>query len=228
MKDTIFIRKVLGIVLILLTGFINPATPDKTINPHHPMKDQGTQKTLVYECSNAFFFTARIKDKNVWLFLPKKTLSLTHVPSASGAKYSDGLITFWTKGDLALLETGDQTYHDCKNNRAKAIWEGAKLDGIDFRAVGNEPGWYLEITDGDKIVFVSDYGNYRYEFTSPEPLTDQQERKTTYKTHVDGKNLTVLIEGRRCRDSMSDESFKTTVSVTLDQKKYQGCGRALH
>jgi uncharacterized membrane protein len=40
--------------------------------------------------------------------------------------------------------------------------------------------------------------------------------------------LTVIIEGRQCRDSMSGESFGATVTVMLDQKKYQGCGRALH
>jgi uncharacterized membrane protein len=37
----------------------------------------------------------------------------------------------------------------------------------------------------------------------------------------------VLIEGEPCTDSMSGESFRTTVTVTLGGKAYEGCGRAL-
>ena len=114
------------------------------------------------------------------------------------------------------------------NNRTKAIWEHAKLNGVDFRAVGNEPGWYLEIRNGDTILFVGDYGNFRYKFVTPEPLTNQLERRTIYRTKANGKSLTVIIEGRQCRDTMSGESFGATVSVTLDQNTYLGCGRALH
>lgn len=109
-----------------------------------------------------------------------------------------------------------------------AIWEHAKLNGVDFRAVGNEPGWYLEIRNGDKIVFISDYGTSRYEFAASEPLTDQKKHTNIYQTDAGGKNLRVVIEGRQCRDTMSGEYFETTVRVRLDQKKYQGCGRALH
>jgi membrane-bound inhibitor of C-type lysozyme len=224
----ILIYKVLGIVLILLAGCLNATTPDNSIHSQPAVEAQKAPKTFVYECSNTFSFVARIEDNTVWLFLPQKTLSLPRVPSGSGAKFSEGRILFWTKGDTALLENNDTSYRDCKNNRTKAIWEHAKLNGVDFRAVGNEPGWYLEIRNADQIVFISDYGTSRYEFVAPEPLTDQPKRTTIYKTDADGKNLTVVIEGRQCRDSMSGEYFETTVSVKLDQKKYQGCGRALH
>jgi uncharacterized membrane protein len=36
------------------------------------------------------------------------------------------------------------------------------------------------------------------------------------------------IEGQPCHDSMSRVSFDTTVTVILDDKKYRGCGKALH
>ena len=71
---------------------------------------------------------------------------------------------FWSKGDEAMLEVGKKRHVHCKNNRAEAIWEDAKLRGVDFRAVGNEPGWHLELTAGEKVVFVGDYGTTRQEF----------------------------------------------------------------
>jgi uncharacterized membrane protein len=36
------------------------------------------------------------------------------------------------------------------------------------------------------------------------------------------------LEGQRCNDSMSGETFPTRVSVTLNGRILQGCGRALH
>ncbi len=99
---------------------------------------------------------------------------------------------------------------------------------MDFRAVGNEPGWHLEVTAGEKIVFVGDYGNIRYAFDTPEPLIDQRSRMTTYKVKGAKHELSIMIEGRPCNDSMSHEPFEATVSVVLDGKKYRGCGKARH
>ena len=144
------------------------------------------------------------------------------------ARYSDGSITFWSKGEEALLETDENSHRNCRNNRRKAIWEDAKLNGIDFRAVGNEPGWHLEIRTGDKIVFVGDYGQSRYQFATPEPKVDQRSRTTTYEVQEAGHRAVIEIDGRSCGDTMSDETFEATVTVTLDGKKYRGCGRALH
>ena len=101
---------------------------------------------------------SRIEGESTWLFLPTGTVSLLHVPSASGAKFAEGALTLWTKGEEARMEVEEGTRRNCRNNRAKAIWEDAKFRGADFRAVGNEPGWNLEISAGGSIVYVGDYG----------------------------------------------------------------------
>lgn len=42
------------------------------------------------------------------------------VPAASGAKYSDGKVTFWSKGTTAFMEEGGAvTRKDCKEFRGK-------------------------------------------------------------------------------------------------------------
>jgi putative lipoprotein len=185
-------------------------------------------RTFVYECSGGYNFIARLEDQQVWLFLADQTIRLPQVPSGSGAKYSQGVITFWSKGEEAMLQTSSNTHRDCNNNRAKAIWEHAKLNGVDFRAVGNEPGWYLEIGGEGNIVYVGDYGKSRYEFFTPQPIVDQQNRTTTYTVSEQGHVLKIMIDGRPCRDTMSGEAFETTVHVTFDGKDYRGCGKALH
>jgi membrane-bound inhibitor of C-type lysozyme len=218
----------LACALVFLLACMNPEThSDKTaISLEQP--DRADAKTYVYECSDGFSFVARVQKGNAFLFLPKETIRLPHVRSASGAKYSENQITYWSKGDKALLKIGNVKHTDCENNRSLAIWEDAKLRGVDFRAIGNEPGWNLEIIKGEKIVFIGNYGENRYDFVTPEPSIDQQARTTIYDAQNDEHELSVILKGRRCSDTMSGEAFETTVRVILDGKEYRGCGKALH
>jgi uncharacterized membrane protein len=104
------------------------------------------------------------------------------------------------------------------------VWHAAKLRGVAFRAIGQEPGWLLEITNGEEILLVTDYGKSRNVYPYVEPQEDKASRKTIFP--VDD-NISVLIEGKSCTDVMSGESFEVTVTVTLGERTLQGCGRAL-
>ncbi|HEY9723285.1 MAG TPA: MliC family protein [Oscillatoriaceae cyanobacterium] len=68
---------------------------------------------FVFGCEEDYTFTATFDDDSVLLKLPDRTVRLPHVLSADGARYSDGQITFWNKGDSALLELGNRTYRNC-------------------------------------------------------------------------------------------------------------------
>jgi len=183
-------------------------------------------KTFVYECSDNKNFIIEIKNEKAWLFTETISTSLDHVCSASGAKYEKEGISFFSKGYEAMLDTPKGKYRDCRNNRYKAIWEDAKLRGNDFRATGNEPGWYLEIAEGgEKTLLVTDYGNEKYELILSKPFTSQEKRTTRYriKGFVD-----IVIEGKKCQDSMTGKSFESKVRIKLNGKTYRGCGKALH
>ncbi len=105
-----------------------------------------------------------------------------------------------------------------------SVWHKAKLRGIAFRAIGQEPGWLLEITNGEEILLVTDYGKNKNSYPYVEPQEDQAARKTVFQVN---DNTSVLIEGKPCSDTMSGESFEVTVTVTQGEKKWKGCGRAL-
>jgi len=104
------------------------------------------------------------------------------------------------------------------------VWHAAKLRGVAFRAVGQEPGWLLEITNGEEILLVSDYGQNRYSFPYVEPQEDKAARRTVFQVN---ETTSVLIEGKPCSDTMSGESFEVTVEVSLGETVLKGCGRAL-
>jgi len=105
------------------------------------------------------------------------------------------------------------------------VWHQAKLRGVAFRAIGQEPGWLLEITNGEEILLVTNYGSARTIMPYVEPVVYHEERRTQYV--IDDYNTIVEIRGKRCTDTMSGEELEVTVTISQTDKVLHGCGRAL-
>jgi putative lipoprotein len=185
-------------------------------------------QTYVYECVQGGPFTVRVEGDAAWLFLASGTKRLPRMVSASGARFSDGLVSYWSKGDEATFVLDGRTYPACRNDRARAIWEDAKFRGVDFRAIGNEPGWHLEIFDNETVLFTRNNGQDHHQFSFVSPVSDSVSRTSSYDLQNAAHHLQITLEARNCSDSMSGESFETRVSLLFDGKAYSGCGRALH
>lgn len=108
---------------------------------------------------------------------------------------------------------------------ARDPWDEARRRGIDFRALGQEPGWYLEIDEGRSMHLVYDY--MEREAVTPAPPPTVAGGRTTYSSSSGSQSLSVLIEDRLCHDGMSGLPFPSTVTVTIDGRELRGCGRTL-
>lgn len=106
----------------------------------------------------------------------------------------------------------------------KNVWHAAKLRGVAFRAIGQEPGWLLEIRNGEDILIVTNYGQNKKSYPWVEPQEDKTARETVFQ--IDAAT-SVLIEGKPCTDTMSGEKFQVTVTLTVSGQMLKGCGRAL-
>jgi membrane-bound inhibitor of C-type lysozyme len=71
-------------------------------------------KTHVFKCSEGVIvrITFSEKDDRATMRLAGKTYRLKRVSSGSGAKYSDGKVVFWNKGDEAVIEFNGEMMHD--------------------------------------------------------------------------------------------------------------------
>lgn len=68
---------------------------------------------LHYQCGTTPLTVTLIKPaRQVDLILDGIQLHLPQVVAASGTKYSDGRYTFWSKGDAALVQRGDDVIID--------------------------------------------------------------------------------------------------------------------
>jgi putative lipoprotein len=201
---------------------------DHAADSHDKPATDTAIKTFVFECPDDYSFVARTENSKVWLFLPGKTIDLPRVTAASGVKYADDDNIFWSKGNEAMLEAGNSRHTGCRNNPARAIWEHAKLNGVDFRATGNEPGWHLEISNKRDILLVTDYGQTTYQFTSATLQEEPHAKSAVYHARNKRDIIEIVVTARPCRDTMSDAVFPATVSVIVNDKRLTGCGKALH
>lgn len=210
--------------LLLPTACVGTKVQHTTVRPadHAP-----PPSVVAFDCTDGQAVTVRFEDRSATLMLGENTLRLDQVPAASGAKYSNGSATFWTQGREAILVLPGQAETACSLQKEKSVWEAARLRGVDFRAVGNEPGWYLEITFGKRILVAADYGNQRHSFPAPAEPPDPDAAQTTIRARTSEHTLEVVINNKPCRDSMSGERFETTVRATLDGRTFNGCGRSL-
>lgn len=228
--------RVLPFFMCVIWGCASGRTHPPVVDAEGQSVKPAVRATAVFECGDVnaggFDFVTQVDAKGLSLWLPlqfgRPYLLLPQVRSASGAKYENDGVVVWVKGPEALLVVDGNVYEHCKLNVRKSIWEDAKLRGVGYRAVGNEPGWHLEITPGKHMQFVYDYGQQTVWTPTPKPVEDGDTRQTVYHAQTEAHNLMVTILGKPCQDSMSGESFGAHVTVVLDGKTFHGCGRALH
>lgn len=181
----------------------------------------------VYACPDGLRYSVRARRDSVLIALPARRVTLGPVVSASGARYEGGGVVFWSKGEEATL-TADGTAHaDCRGTPVETPWEEARLRGIEFRAVGQEPGWVLEVDRGRSLYYLGDYGTSHVATPYPEPEGDTAGGTLAFEARTEAHDLAATIEAVPCRDTMSGERFSHTVTVRVDGRELRGCGRRL-
>jgi uncharacterized membrane protein len=104
----------------------------------------------------------------------------------------------------------------------KDPWLDADERGVLLRAVGQEPGWDLEI-DKSAMRLRYDYGQQELRVPAPSPA--RKGSTTTYEATSGSRRLRVVIEERPCADTMSGAEFSRSVTVDIDNNVLKGCGR---
>ena len=86
-----------------------------------------------------------MREKAIAIDFHDGTRRLDQTVSASGVRYADSVVVFWTKGSTATLERQGTPPVQCEERRADSLREDARVRGVVYRGLGNEPGWVLEV-----------------------------------------------------------------------------------
>lgn len=105
-------------------------------------------------------------------------------------------------------------------------WESARAAGVDFRAVGQEPGWMVDIYTQGRIVALMDYGQTLVEFPAP-TMTNPAEGATRYEAQAQGHTLRLTARRAPCEDAMSGAPYPAAVEVVFDGRTLNGCGKSV-
>jgi uncharacterized membrane protein len=202
---------------------INTAFP--SIDPN--LSASPASLVVAWQCDSGAGFVSSEEGRKAWVFLPELTLELSREDAAEGTRYSAQGVVFWNQGEEATLESADGTIN-CLIDRQATPWEDAKLRGADFRGLGNEPGWYLELfTDGDSLL-VTEYGTERLKFRAGEPTTAEDGAGTMFRGSAGERDIVITLTPGPCQDSMADLEYETSVRIDLGEQSLAGCGKALH
>jgi putative lipoprotein len=206
--------------LLLLACLVSCAAkaPDIRLDP-------AKAEPLAYDCPDGYRFDALVCGEAARLFLPERTADLQLVRAASGARYEGGGVLYWSKGDQALLEAGGETHRGCRVVGRKSPWAEAALEGVVFRAVGQEPGWLADLHADGGIEVLVDYG--REKFTFPDSRSVVKDGDTVYTARHDRRELRLRVRPKECFDIMSGFEFPAEVEMELDGRSLKGCGRPL-
>lgn len=141
---------------------------------------------------------------------------------------ADGQLMFATLPDDPPRLQTDSAYRIRLVRTTEAApdpWEEARGRGVAFRAVGNEPGWFVEVDRGEApaMRLALDYGERRLALERVTVLPGG----VGYRGAVDGQTAELRLVYQECRDVMSGEAFPVTATLQLGAQRYQGCGRFL-
>ena len=194
------------------TSATPPADPDETpargavlpLDPQPPVQFRCGEQTV----------TLRHFGELSTLEAAGRTYTLHPVRTASGAKWvsvDDERTLIWVKGDAAMLEVAGVAQPECRLVSEPPL----------FRAVGNEPGWRLDVR-ADGLSLLLDYGDTHV--FAPSPLVIDGAGMRSYEAVSAGGPLTAMVFARYCADSMSGMPHPQTVEVRWQDRVLKGCG----
>jgi len=227
------LRRVVGSVLlgaILLGGGCGgDRSPHDALERFLANEEDSIARRLAVQCKrsegNVVTFRTLVRPDSLALRVPASfggnTRHLRSVRVASGAKYEGGGAVVWSKGSSATVEIDGRRFQDCTLAPQTERPEDKRRPGLQFRAVGQEPGWIVEATD-DSLRFAWAYA--QREVTTSQFAVETDDGRIVYRGATDRGSVRVVAQPRYCTDPMNGRLFSHTVTVTLAGDTHTGCG----
>lgn len=129
------------------------------------------------------------------------------------------VLSFWDKGDTAVLELDGKMFPPCQKVKNPATEEIKN-----YRAIGNDPAWHLTIHNG-QLVFNQ---NYREKLVSAElPAARLTPEGQSYVLKTGTQDMVVSIAHKACKDTLTLRYYPDQVRILMQGKEMKGCGNEI-
>lgn len=218
----LFYRFSTGVVLcLLMTGCATTQTAEERL----PVTRKAGS-AFYYQCTDGSGFPAEGSERGITLSLPDGKHKLVENTVASGFHYSDGKVSLQGQGDQAILTVSGK-HRSCQIDRRKSLWEDSRYRGADLVAMGNEPGWKLELSLQGDMLYIGSYGTESFRMPTPR-ATRSGNGPYVFAARDAEHSLWVSIEGKPCQDTMKGDRFEFSVNLIADGKPLEGCAVMLN
>ena len=197
--------------------------------PVDDVPPEGVLRAYVWECDGGLTLNMKnlFRENAITLEMHEGPRKLPQVVSASGARYSDGSMSFWTKGSTATFERAGSAPVECRELRARSLVADARERGVRYRGTGNEPGWMVEIGPGTRLTYVTLYGEERHDFANVSESDGEDSGVRVFIADTDKGPFKVTVATAACQDDMSGDEFDHRMVVEWGDETHRGCATAV-
>lgn len=187
----------------------------------------GALRAYVWDCADGQKLVMRnlFRERAVAIDFHDGTRRLDQTLSASGVRYADAGTVFWTKGSAATLERQGLPAVQCSERRAASLREDARARGVTLRALGNEPGWVLEIGPAGRLGWTTNFGELHYDFEQSQ-RTDV-DGTVTFVAQQGANSIKATVRAERCIGDGGVE-YDHVATVEFEGQSHRGCGTRLN
>lgn len=187
--------------------------------------DAGPPAARAYACDDGSRVRMLVTPEAARIDLGERTRRLVRVAADEGRRYGRDEVRLHLRGERLDL-VSPRGSRECSDAGPAGPWANAALRGVEVRAIGHEPSWSLELAPERWLHFVPMGEGDALLARNPVHAigTDGTRR---YTARAGGRELRVSIRETACTDTMSGERFALQVTVTLDGRTLEGCGRRL-
>lgn len=188
----------------------------------------GAEAFTAWRCTPAQDLISAFPENRLRLWSAQGSYELERAVVASGSRYVKGDLSFWDKGNEALVES-DNGRLECQQDIGRDTATREEHPGAIFHAQGNEPGWTLDLDrDAPRLTLVTGYGERTLEvpYRVAKVVNGQQASMTLHGREAEHA-LTVRMAARACFDDMSGKPYPVRVTVELGTQTLRGCGQGI-
>jgi membrane-bound inhibitor of C-type lysozyme len=187
----------------------------------------GALRAHVWACADGQKLVMRnlFREKAIAIDFHDGTRRLEQTVSASGTRYADAVVTFWSKGGSARLERQGAPAVQCEERRVESLREDARVRGVRYRAVGNEPGWELEIGPGTTLTWITNFGEQRYDFAAAQ-ATVAADGASVFTAQQGTSAIRATLRPETCVDD-GEVEYDHAATVEFEGATFRGCGNRL-
>ncbi|MBZ9557919.1 MULTISPECIES: MliC family protein [unclassified Modicisalibacter] len=188
----------------------------------------GAEDFIAWRCTPAQDLISAFPDDQLRLWSAQGHYLLDRAVVASGARYVKDDLTFWNKGKEAVV-TSDNGRLTCREDVHRRTLTRADHPESIFHALGNEPGWTLDLDrDAPSMTLVTDNGERSrtldYRLVA---LDNGEQASVTLRADGAAEPVAVQMQARACFDAMSGKPYPVRVRLQVGERVFRGCGQGI-